>query len=68
MTPVRPPRRRKARNLVVPVDSEHSPSIYINELDQSPQSHSYDNQSFQSHDAHGNGNRSNGRFEHTLHV
>jgi hypothetical protein len=69
VTPVRPARRRKARNLVVPIssDSGEIPPIYINEMDQSPQSHSYDNQSFQSHEAHGNG-RTNGRFEHTLHV
>lgn len=72
ITPVRPARNRRiVNNVVAPMNVDHTDaSMYVNDIENSPQSHSYDNRSFQSHEPSPNGynGRANGHFEHSLHV
>lgn len=73
ITPVRPARQRRlVNNVVAPMNTDHTDtsSVYVNDIENSPQSHSYDNRSFHSHETSQNGysNRTNGHIEHNLHV
>lgn len=67
ITPVRPA-RRMVNNVVAPMNVDHTEtSVYVNDIENSPPSHSYDNQSFQSHEPSLNGYQ-NGHNERSLHV